>query len=184
MSLRIKYRDSLKEGMTMRLCPTSKTNVIIGNFPREPLSDIGLADWHLSHMVYNRKKLYVFVHALTGYSIMLYGLTKKDFKRIGELFYEALKESLLSDYDGHESLRRFCRFHEAMSFHKLTDKKVLGTTTYLMRILPSFLDLIDENNLVQYRLSKKMNSMLIKHDYPKRLLASLLDELSQKGQIC
>ena len=53
-----------------------------------------------------------------------------------------------------------------------------------MRILPSFLDLIDENNLVQYRLSKKMNAMLIKHDYPKRLLASLLDELNQEGQIC
>ena len=116
MSLRIKYRDSLKEGITMRLCPTSKTSESIGNFPPEPLSEIGPADWYLSHMDYNRKKLYVFVHALTGYSIMLYGLTKKDFKRIGELFYEALKESLLSDYDGHESLGRFCRFHEEMSF--------------------------------------------------------------------
>jgi len=162
----------------MYLCPMKSTSDYIGHGFLEKLEEIDMTCWHLTHVIYKRKKLFVFVHILTGYSVILYGLNKKDFKDISVIFKEALRSSLSSMFFDHTLYEPLVNACGEVCYKKLSDKKAIGTTVYLMNMLSAFTELIDETKVNQLRLSFWLNDMLIKpKNSPNELMTKYLKEL-------
>ncbi len=66
-----------------------------------------LYSWHCHVLKFDRKKTVLLVNDLTRISVVLYGLTAKEFKNFGVLAKESIKQVLLMEQVSEEIVKRY-----------------------------------------------------------------------------
>lgn len=83
--------------------------------------------WHASLKYINRRKSILFMNDLTRYSIFLYGVKKKDFKHLNEIFLDGLIDTMISDNIPHESIMKLVDGMKSYSIIKTNNRSITGS---------------------------------------------------------
>ncbi|KAB2332625.1 plasmid pRiA4b ORF-3 family protein [Bacillus mesophilum] len=86
-------------------------------FEEEPLFS-----WHANLLTINRRKTVVLVNDLTRYTVVLYGLMSKDFKRMDELIIEAISDALHEEGIKEEVIERYINHAHKVTYTKTKDR--------------------------------------------------------------
>ncbi len=119
--------------------------------------------WHVNFQFVARKRLIVIMNDLTRFSVVLYGLTKKDFTHIDHHFYNALYNAM-SDQGISESLikKYLDSFPVEVTYGKTKDRKHVGRVNIIMdyALHTASIDSIDFEYIEQRHISKKINTLI------------------------
>ncbi|MDC7218292.1 MAG: hypothetical protein PQJ59_00020 [Spirochaetales bacterium] len=144
-----------------------------------------LHSWHANLLIINRKKSILFMHDMSRYSLLLYGIKKSDVKNIDLLFVSNLREYLTFDGYSNDQINTLLPSGE-WEYFKTHDRSVLGSMNDHGKLLPFYATghlsmegaLNPEEGILQKGLIRKLNKtpMLCskKGFFPKDRLKELL----------
>lgn len=157
----------------MKLCVTKKVSDFLGF---SALQDMQMDDfmWHVHFITFNRKKMFVFCHALTGYSLYMYGIKKSDFKNSEALLLKSLKESLISSGYPIEAIEAYMNRQVTVDFGKTSSRAVIGQTTTRTHYGMLYLEHFNPDTIHQSLMGYHANRLLGKTQSPNVLMKNLL----------
>ncbi|RXI96461.1 plasmid pRiA4b ORF-3 family protein [Anaerobacillus alkaliphilus] len=144
-----------------------------------------LFSWHANILIINRKKTVVFVNDLNRFVVVLYGLKAKELQKLDECFIRGIREVFQAEGIQEEVIEDYLQQVKQVSFAKTKGRTYVARLNRDCEDIQYLLDDINANKLIQTRLSKFKNSMLVgdgKGDYydPNEEMYKALAELTGK----
>jgi len=106
--MNVEIDDRIQTGVSDRLIPCKKK--LLSELEIKPILSIEeepLFFWHVNVLILNCKKTVVLVNDKNRYVIVLYGLKKKDFKKIDELILQAIVETFREEGIKEEVIEKY-----------------------------------------------------------------------------
>ncbi|QTD42763.1 plasmid pRiA4b ORF-3 family protein [Sporosarcina sp. Te-1] len=103
------------------------TKKLLEAIPFEVSTDSGeernpLYEWHANLLVINRKKTMVLMNDSNRYVIVLHGLKANEFKRLGKVIQETIRQTFQAERIRDEVIDRYLAEAGPVSFHKTKDR--------------------------------------------------------------
>jgi hypothetical protein len=89
--------------------------------------------WHVNYIVILRKKFFVFMHDLSRFSVVLYGLKKSDFKNIEDIFKIALYETMLDNEIDKTLINKYINGINSITYSKSKDRQKVAQLNRAMQ---------------------------------------------------
>lgn len=162
----------------MILCLTKKVQDLfhVDNLTNYPQKDDYM--WHVTVEFYDKKRLFVFTHVTTSYTLIFYGLKTKHLKNIKLFFKESLKKALIFDGFTPTAADAFLEHQGSVSFGKTNNRSIISNTTQRKFSAYGFLDHINIDDVFQKITSHRINQMLgIGYKTPRELMEELIQTL-------
>lgn len=157
----------------MKLCVTKRINDILA-IP--DLKELTIDDftWHVNLHVINHQKFVLFTHALTGFTLYLAPVSKKQFNRLDKLFYAALEEAFLAHGYIKEAINGYIEASKTVTYGKTSNRSVISQSTVRFKYMFANLSLYDASHMFQTLLGVNTNQLLGKIAEPMKLMEELL----------
>lgn len=162
----------------MILCLTKKVQELfhVDNLNNYPEKDERM--WHVTVEPYEKKRLFIFTHVTTSYTLIFYGLKTKYLKNIDLYFKESLKKALVFDGFTPAAADAFIEHQGSVSFGKTNNRSIISNTTQRKFSAYGFLDHISLDDVFQKITSHRVNQMLgIGYKTPRELMEELIQTL-------
>lgn len=143
----------------MILCLTKNVQELIHKDNLENITEVNSQMWYVNVENYGRKKLFFFVHAQTGYTLVFYGLKIKQFDKLDSYFNDALREVLSYDCFIEEAIEAFIRDLGTIVYSKTNNRTVISNSVQKMNMANSYLDLINKDICFQKIVSHRVNQL-------------------------
>lgn len=101
------------------------TKKLLDQLNMKPVAEVEEApffSWHANLLIIDRRKTLVLVNDLTRYTVVLYGLKSKDFKKIDELIAEAISDVLHEEGIKEDVIERYLNHSKKAIFTKTKDR--------------------------------------------------------------
>lgn len=162
----------------MILCLTKKVQELfhVDNLNNYPEKDERM--WHVTIEPYEKKRLFIFTHATTSYTLIFYGLKTNHLKNIDLYFKESLKKVLVFDGFTPTAADAFIEHQGSVSFGKTNNRSIISNTTQRKFSAYGFLDHISLDDVFQKITSHRVNQMPgIGYKTPRELMEELIHTL-------
>ncbi|WP_282154501.1 plasmid pRiA4b ORF-3 family protein [Cytobacillus gottheilii] len=120
-----------------------------------------LFSWHANLLTINRKKTIVLVNNLTWYSVVLYGLKSKDYKRIDELLIEAISDALHEEGIKEEVIARYLNHAQKVRFTKTKDRTHVARLNKGCEYVQVYADELDDQKISNSKAGKLASMFLV-----------------------
>lgn len=127
-----------------------------------------LFSWHANVLLVNRRKTVVFVNDHNRYIIVLHGLKAKDFKKLDELFVQAVRDAFQQESIKEEIIEQYLEKAKEMSFAKTKDRTTVARMNKSCEQVTYYEDLFTNDVHFQSKVSKRASQFLVvqgKKDY-------------------
>jgi len=122
-----------------------------------------LYSWHANVLTFNRKSTVVFVNDSNRYIIVLHGMYAKDFKRLNELFNEAVRITFRAEKLNPELIEQYLQNSPTFSYTRTKDRTSVSRMNRSIDAIHYMLYLLDDKKIIQPIISMKMSRILISH---------------------
>ncbi len=144
-----------------------------------------LFSWHANLITINRKKTVVFVNNKNRYIIVLYGLTKKDFPKLNELFFQAVKETFKEECMKDEIIEEYLQAAKQIIYEKTKNKSMVARMNKSCDEVHFHASELTLTTKIQSAVSKLSSSFLVgdgkgEYFYPNEQMYSDLGVLTKK----
>jgi len=129
--------------------------------PEPKQEDHPLFAWHAHLLTIKRRKTVVFINDSNRYVIVLYGLLAKDFKRLDELMFEAIKLSFKEEGVEKEVIEQFLQHSPHIRYTKSKDRSSVARMNKSIESVHVFNNLLDNKNIIQTTLSVKASEYIV-----------------------
>ncbi|WP_423408311.1 plasmid pRiA4b ORF-3 family protein [Heyndrickxia sp. MSNUG] len=151
--------------------------------PDPELAEEPLFSWSAHVLTIQRKKMVVAVNNLNRYAVILYGLKAKDFKRLGELIKDGLREIWLAEGIKEDVIERYLSAAGEVNFTKSKDRSSVSRLNRACDFVYFLEEYIDPTTLINTELSLKVSRDLVgagknKYIYPYREMFKELENLT------
>jgi len=161
----------------MTLCLTKKVQDMFQVKGLKSVETPTIDTWHVTIDTINRKKMLVFCHVETGYTLFLYGLKKSDVKNLNSIFIDVLQESLRFDGFTTTAIDEFVLRLGDFSFGKTSNKSIIAKTTLRKQSMYAYLEYLDKHKRNQKIIFHRVNHLLDrKQNDPHTLMKDLLKQ--------
>lgn len=165
---------------TKKLLDELKLKNVANGVEGEPLFS-----WHANVVTMNRRKAVVFVNDLTRYVIVLYGLKAKDFKKLDEIFLEAIKETFREECIKNELIESYIQHSKEIVYGKTKDRTCVARLNNSVVQVHAFGRDYNEKKIIQSTVSKSVNRFLVgdgKGDYmyPNEMMYKALEAFFER----
>jgi len=120
-----------------------------------------LFSWHANLIMVNRRKTVVFTNDLNRYVVVLHGLKAKDFKKLGELFLNGLKDVFQKEGIKEELIEKYLLQSKEITFSKTKNRTLVARLNKACENVEYFSDYLDEGAVFQSSLSTRISSLLV-----------------------
>jgi hypothetical protein len=152
----------------------------------KPVGKNAFFDWYASYARVNRRHTVVFMHDLSRYPLVLYGLLAADFKKLPDLFRQALREALAGEGVDQETADRYLQAMEPCAYTRTDDRSATAQLALLMRDLPYLAPRFVPDHLAQtdFSLARATMSQRIGRGFgePRQRLLAALQQFKANGQ--
>ncbi|MGG3468636.1 hypothetical protein ABES02_14290 [Neobacillus pocheonensis] len=115
------------------------TQKVLKELQVEANSDVeildGLNAWHMNLFKIGRYQCLILVNDLTLYSLVIPGVKKKDFAKIGELLTRHLAENLKADGLDTSLIEKFIEHGDEIIFTKTHNRSVVGAMVEMVKMI-------------------------------------------------
>ena len=126
-------------------------------------TDNDLYAWHAHYQVANRKKFIVLTNDLTRFCLVIYGMTKKDFKEPEFIIFNALLHALMIQGYDLELIDKYMRHLNKITFGKTKNRTLVArlnsASFYAIEIAYNTGIVFD--NFEQNHISKNLNEIFV-----------------------
>lgn len=136
--------------------------------------------WHANLITLERRKAVVLVHDPTRFVVILWGLRKKDFARIGELIPKAIEQTLWMAGLSDEAIALYMEQAGTCTFTSTGDKASVARMNSSIRYLQCLRGYLDRDLLAQLVFSNKVNGDSAQGSIPKEAVAKELARLLER----
>ncbi|WP_338449761.1 plasmid pRiA4b ORF-3 family protein [Niallia oryzisoli] len=130
--------------------------------------EVPLFSWHANVLFVNRRKTVVFSNDHNRYIIVLHGLKVKDFKKLDELFVQAVRVAFQQESIKEEIIDQYLEQAKEISFAKTKDRTTVARMNKSCEHVTYCEDLFTNDVLFQSKVSKRASQFLVgqgKKDY-------------------
>lgn len=132
--------------------------------PEKEIENVeALYAWHANILTFNRKSTIVFVNDSNRYIIVLHGLYAKDFKKLNELFTEAIRIVFRAEKIKPELIEQYIKQSPTFAYTKTRDRTSVARMNQSIDAIHYMMDLLDDEKIIQPIISLKMSRILITH---------------------
>lgn len=145
-----------------------------------------LYDWHANLLTIDRRQTVVLMNDLTRYTIVLYGIKAKDFKRFDVLVKEAIRAVFQKERFSPEVIERYMENLGAVTFHKTKNRSMTAQLNKAVDHVWLFANELTAETLINVPVSKRASRMLVGRgnsdmDYPYEALIQALKGITDKN---
>ncbi len=152
----------------------------------KPVGKNAFFDWYASYARVNRRHAVVFMHDLSHYPLILYGLLAADFKKLPDLFRQALREALAGEGIDQETAERYLQAMGPVTYTRTDDRSATAQLAQLMRDLPYLAPRFasDQLALTDLSMARAAMSQRIGRGFgePRQRLLAVLEQFKANGQ--
>lgn len=145
------------EGMQMLIQCTKKLLDELGIDPTAAIDKDPMFSWHANLVTLNRRKTLILVHDRNRYVIVLYGLRKKDFQKLGSLILDIIRQALQSEGIDEEIVSIFLDQAGDVTFSKSSDRSSLTRLVQAAEFAEAWTYRIVEDRIFQAPLSRELS---------------------------
>uniref|UniRef100_A0A1S2L558 TnpR protein n=1 Tax=Anaerobacillus isosaccharinicus TaxID=1532552 RepID=A0A1S2L558_9BACI len=120
-----------------------------------------LFSWHANVITINRKKAVVFVNDQNRYVIALYGLKAKDFKKLDQLFLDAVKETFQAECIKNEIIEQFIQHSKQVVYGKTKNRTSVARMNRSCEDFQYQAQEFEQSSIIQSAVSKFASSFLV-----------------------
>lgn len=169
----------------MNLQLTQKTIKWLKPVIEEINTDDDIYAWHVNFQYAAGKRFVVLVHDLSRFSVVLYGIKKKEMLDSHFIFNATFHALLLCDFDEQVILKYLHGIPTKLRFAKTKNRKLIARMNMAVEYTLMFASDqgIDFDNIEQLHITKNFNEMLVGEDnyeivyYPKEKMLEYLTML-------
>ncbi len=124
--------------------------------------------WHANLFLLNRRNCVILMNNKTCFSIVLYGLKKKDFERFGMIVIETIYENLRAEGFDHQVIERYIKNAKDQIYTKTTERSVIGQMNDITLMTQYIVEdyILDKDTVNTIELNKCNNrSPMVKRKY-------------------
>ncbi|AGB41066.1 Plasmid pRiA4b ORF-3-like protein [Halobacteroides halobius DSM 5150] len=119
-------------------------------------------NWHAHLITIKRRKTLVLMNVQTRYAIVLYGLKKPDFKNLGQLIFDAIKDNFKAEGIKEFYLNEYLENIDQIKYTKTYSRSIISSINYLKRFIKQGIaDYIPTDNHNIIELNKENNRIPI-----------------------
>lgn len=120
-----------------------------------------LFSWHANLITVNRRKTVVLMNDKNRYVIVLHGLKAKDFKELDKYIIQAITETFMEECIKEEIINKLINSSNNIIYTKTKDRSKVAQMNKSCETVYFFEDLLDKNNIIQTRISKRVSRSLV-----------------------
>ncbi|MFD1927996.1 plasmid pRiA4b ORF-3 family protein [Sporosarcina siberiensis] len=120
-----------------------------------------LFSWHANVLIFNRKKVVVFINETTRYVVVLFGIKAKEFNKFNEVVLQAIRESFQSEGIKEEVINNYFLRVNEVTITKSKDRTSVARLNKASENASVFYDVIDEEAIFQPQLGMKLNRLFV-----------------------
>ncbi|SKC40416.1 plasmid pRiA4b ORF-3 family protein [Maledivibacter halophilus] len=120
-----------------------------------------LFSWHANLISINRRNTVVLVNDSNRYTIILYGLKSKDFKKLDEIAINAIRETLLAEGIKAEIVEEFINASPKVSYAKTKNRSMVARMNKSCDNVYSSGEILDANSINQSNVSMVVSALLV-----------------------
>ena len=133
--------------------------------PEKPDTYNGLFAWNVKLMKLRRRNLVYLMNDATKLSIILYGVTAKEFKRFNYYVIDGIKKVLEDCGVANTIINLYLEQIGEACFSASGSKKQLGVLNWAAEDIEYFFEELSEDGLLQRKLSERQNNYLMRNDH-------------------
>lgn len=129
-----------------------------------------LFSWHANILTVNRRKTLVLMNDGHRYVLILHGLKAKDFKKIDELIFHAIRETFRQEGIKDEVIEAYILASKEITFTTTKNRTLVARLNKACENVPYFVNDLNEHSIQQPSLNKSISRLLVgngKNDYVK-----------------
>lgn len=120
-----------------------------------------LFSWHANLITINHRKTVVLVNDSNRYTIVLYGLKAKDFKKFDEIIIDAISETFLAEGIKAEIVEQFINASPTVSYAKTKDRSMVARMNKSCDNVYFSADILEANSINQSKASMIVSAFLV-----------------------
>ncbi|MGF6906027.1 DUF6933 domain-containing protein [Fusobacterium sp. PH5-44] len=138
--------------------------------------------WNANLFRYDRKNGMMLTNSESRYTIVLYSLKMEHFRRIDQIFLNAIEETFLAESIEKDLVNKYISKCKTFKFTKTHNRNILGQMANIAAFIPSFIhDYLPSNNLNLVGLSKILSNIPVNvttnHIWPAEFLKKSIKSL-------
>lgn len=129
--------------------------------PESSVKEDPLFCWHANLLTINRRKAVVLVNDKNRYVIMLYGLLAKDFKKLDELIFKAIRTVFQEEGIKPKVIEQFIEHSPNVTYTTTKDRRSVARMNASIKFIHRMDELLDYKNIVQTNLSHRTSRIIV-----------------------
>ncbi|MBC2459640.1 plasmid pRiA4b ORF-3 family protein [Clostridium beijerinckii] len=143
---------------------TKKLQDEMGITVEKPYEDKELFSWSANLINIKRRKAVVLVNNSSRFGFVLFGLKAKDFKRLDELILQGVRRCFQSEKIKEEIIEQYLSDAGTICFSKTNGSRYVSRLNKACEVVGYFEELLDLENIYQPKITRKLNTDIIKID--------------------
>lgn len=140
----------------------------LGTGPLTAMDGDPAYSWHANLITLNRRKTLILIHDRNRYVIVMYGLRKKDFQKLGSLIIDTIKSALEAECIDEKVINSFLEQAGDVVFAKSSDRSSLTRLALAAEYAGGWTDMIIEDRMFQAPLSRELSRIPVSAGKGKR----------------
>jgi hypothetical protein len=153
--------------------------------PESQVDEEPLFSWHTNLITIDHRRAVVLLNDENYYTIVLYGLKAKDFKKFDNIVPAAIYKTFQRENISNDIIEQYLSHAGEIRYAKTKNRSILGRLNNICNVVQRYLDSLDGDSILQPFASMKASRYLVKdkngeYMHPNREMYKDLEELFGK----
>jgi hypothetical protein len=176
----------------MHIQATKKVLDFFDSGVTEKNADGDIFAWHATFEIVNRKKLFILMHDISRFCVLIYGLKKSDIKNLTTIIKETLYVTMKSEAYGGFMIKAYLDHFDKVTFGKTQSRSHISRLVWLRDYVLSYMDEhgIYMDAFEQPHITTIINDNFVTDDNyktwykPNHEMAKILESFEDSQTIC